>query len=120
MTGMSTDAVVGREGFARTCAALLTGFFRHHRAFDAQLLLRELPALPLTTDSLITAARSLWVKIQCRELWVTGFCSVMVRLMSSLLVKPAARGPPCNTSGRREPRRCAGPSIHHGRTWSSA
>ena len=30
----------------------------HHRAFDAELLLRELPAPPLTTDSLITAARS--------------------------------------------------------------
>jgi hypothetical protein len=26
----------------------------HHRAFDAESLLRELPAPPLTTDSLIT------------------------------------------------------------------
>jgi subfamily B ATP-binding cassette protein HlyB/CyaB len=40
----------------------------HHRAFDAQLLLRELPAPPLTTDSLITAGRSLQFKIQRRDL----------------------------------------------------
>jgi ATP-binding cassette, subfamily B, bacterial HlyB/CyaB len=36
----------------------------HHRAFDAELLLRELPPPPLTTDSLITAARALGFKIK--------------------------------------------------------
>jgi ATP-binding cassette, subfamily B, bacterial HlyB/CyaB len=36
----------------------------HHRAFDAELLLRELPAPPLTTDSLITAARSLGFRVK--------------------------------------------------------
>jgi subfamily B ATP-binding cassette protein HlyB/CyaB len=36
----------------------------HHRAFDAELLLRELPAPPLSTDSLITAARSLGFKVK--------------------------------------------------------
>lgn len=30
----------------------------HHRAFDAELLLRQLPTPPLTTDSLIAAARA--------------------------------------------------------------
>jgi subfamily B ATP-binding cassette protein HlyB/CyaB len=36
----------------------------HHRAFDAELLLRELPAPPLTTDSLISAAQSLGFRIK--------------------------------------------------------
>jgi subfamily B ATP-binding cassette protein HlyB/CyaB len=36
----------------------------HHRAFDAELVLRELPAPPLTTDSLITAARSLGFRVK--------------------------------------------------------
>ena len=36
----------------------------NRRAFDAQLLLRELPPPPLTTDALITAARSLGFRIQ--------------------------------------------------------
>ena len=39
----------------------------HHRAFDPQLLLRELPPAPLTTDALITAARSLRFRIQRRD-----------------------------------------------------
>src|ERR1700678_2747982 len=30
----------------------------HHRPFDAELVLRQLPTPPLTTDSLIAAARS--------------------------------------------------------------
>jgi len=38
----------------------------HRRAFDSELLLRELPAAPLTTDALITAARSLKFRIQSR------------------------------------------------------
>jgi subfamily B ATP-binding cassette protein HlyB/CyaB len=36
----------------------------HHRAFDAELLLRELPVPPLTTDSLVTAARSLGFRVK--------------------------------------------------------
>jgi subfamily B ATP-binding cassette protein HlyB/CyaB len=36
----------------------------HHRAFDAELLLRDLPAAPVTTDSLITAARSLGFRVK--------------------------------------------------------
>jgi ATP-binding cassette, subfamily B, bacterial HlyB/CyaB len=39
----------------------------HHQAFDAQLLLRELPSPPLTTDTLITAARSLHFRIRRRD-----------------------------------------------------
>jgi subfamily B ATP-binding cassette protein HlyB/CyaB len=40
----------------------------HHRAFDPQLLLRELPAPPLTTDVLIAAARALQFRIKRRDL----------------------------------------------------
>jgi hypothetical protein len=36
----------------------------HHRAFDAELLLRDLPPAPETTDSLITAARSLGFRVK--------------------------------------------------------
>jgi subfamily B ATP-binding cassette protein HlyB/CyaB len=36
----------------------------HHRAFDAELLLRELPPPPLTTDSLISASRALGFKVK--------------------------------------------------------
>jgi len=36
----------------------------HHRPFDADLVLRELPAEPLTTDSLITASRALGFRIK--------------------------------------------------------
>ena len=36
----------------------------HRRAFDAQLLERELPSPPLTTDTLITGARSLSFKVR--------------------------------------------------------
>lgn len=36
----------------------------HHRAFDAELVLRELPAPPLTTESLITAARALGFRVK--------------------------------------------------------
>ena len=36
----------------------------HHQAFDAELLLRELPTPPLTTDTLVTAARSLGYKVK--------------------------------------------------------
>lgn len=39
----------------------------HHRAFDAELITRSLPAPPLTTDSLVAAARSLEFKIKRRE-----------------------------------------------------
>ena len=122
MTGMSTDAVVGREGSAR--AALLTGFIRrlrerlhgdrkpvtpyevplqdviwslgsfsalHHRAFDAQLLLRELPAPPLTTDSLITAARSLRFKIQRRDLHISGLGQLTLPCLAVLREETTAR-----------------------------
>lgn len=40
----------------------------HHRAFDAQLLLRELPSAPHNSDTLITAARALQFRIQQREI----------------------------------------------------
>jgi len=39
----------------------------HHRAFDAELLLRELPTPPLTTNSLIAAARSLGFRVKRHE-----------------------------------------------------
>jgi subfamily B ATP-binding cassette protein HlyB/CyaB len=122
MTGMSTDAVVGREGSAR--AALLIGFIRrlrerlrgerkpvtpyevplqdvvwalgsfsalHHRAFDPQLLLRELPAPPLTTDSLITAARSLRFKIQRRDLHISGLGQLTLPCLAVLREETTAR-----------------------------
>jgi subfamily B ATP-binding cassette protein HlyB/CyaB len=38
----------------------------HRRAFDAELIARELPAPPLKIDSLITAARSLGFKVKGR------------------------------------------------------
>lgn len=44
----------------------------HHRAFDAQLLIRELPAPPLTSDALITAARSLGFRIRRQALGLSG------------------------------------------------
>ncbi len=40
----------------------------HRRAFDGQLLLRELPTPPLTTDALVTAAKSLQFRIQRRDI----------------------------------------------------
>jgi ATP-binding cassette, subfamily B, bacterial HlyB/CyaB len=36
----------------------------HHRAFEPELLLRELPALPLTTESPFNASRSLGFKVK--------------------------------------------------------
>jgi ATP-binding cassette, subfamily B, bacterial HlyB/CyaB len=36
----------------------------NHRAFDAELLIRELPAPPLTTDALMSSARSLGFRIK--------------------------------------------------------
>jgi ATP-binding cassette, subfamily B, bacterial HlyB/CyaB len=39
----------------------------HHRAFDPELLIRELPAPPVSTDSLITAARSMKFRVQRRD-----------------------------------------------------
>jgi ATP-binding cassette, subfamily B, bacterial HlyB/CyaB len=36
----------------------------HHRAFDPELLVRELPTPPLTTDTLITAARASGLKVK--------------------------------------------------------
>ena len=124
MTGMSTDAVVGRERPARTRTAVLTDFIRrlkeqlrgdrkpvtpyevplqdviwalgsfsalHHRAFDAQLLLRELPAPPLTTDSLITAARSLQFKIQRRDLHRSGLGQLTLPCLVVLREETTAR-----------------------------
>lgn len=40
----------------------------HHRAFDAQLLLRELPSSPPTSDTLIFAARSLHFRVQHKQI----------------------------------------------------
>jgi subfamily B ATP-binding cassette protein HlyB/CyaB len=39
----------------------------HHRVFDPELVLRELPAPPVTTDALIAIARQLRFRIQRRE-----------------------------------------------------
>jgi subfamily B ATP-binding cassette protein HlyB/CyaB len=63
----------------------------HHRAFDAQLLLRELPAPPLTTDSLITAARSLQFKIQRRDLPVSSLGQLTLPCLAVLREEPTAR-----------------------------
>jgi subfamily B ATP-binding cassette protein HlyB/CyaB len=50
----------------------------HRRAFDAQLLLRELPAPPLTTDTLITASRSLGFRVKRSSVDRTGLAGMMM------------------------------------------
>ncbi len=56
----------------------------HHRAFDAELITRSLPTPPLTTDSLITAARSLELKIKRREVGRTELSSLTMPCVALL------------------------------------
>jgi subfamily B ATP-binding cassette protein HlyB/CyaB len=56
----------------------------HHRAFDAQLLLRELPAPPLTTDTLISAARALQFRIQRRDVSRAGLAKLTMPCLAVL------------------------------------
>ena len=65
----------------------------HHRAFDAQLLLRELPAPPLTTDTLITAARSLRFRIQRRDVSRAGLTKLTMPCLI-VLREGLAKAPP--------------------------
>jgi subfamily B ATP-binding cassette protein HlyB/CyaB len=63
----------------------------HQRAFDPHLLLRELPAPPLTTDALIAAARRLNFKIQRHELNRTQLARLPLPCLVVLREEGAAR-----------------------------
>jgi subfamily B ATP-binding cassette protein HlyB/CyaB len=56
----------------------------HHRAFDAELVLRELPAPPLTTDSLVTSACSLGLKVKRREVSRSDLASLTMPCIALL------------------------------------
>jgi hypothetical protein len=75
----------------------------HHRAFDAELLLRELPAPPLTTDSLITAARSLGFRVKrhatCRRELATLTLPVIALLRESAAAAEESPDNPTEPSG---------------------
>src|SRR5580692_8886795 len=68
----------------------------HHRAFDPALLLRELPTPPLTTDALITAARSLQFRIRRRDV----SRAAMVKLPMPCLAVLRDDSPASSPSGR--------------------
>ena len=68
----------------------------HHRAFDPALLLRELPTPPLTTDALITAARSLQFRIRRRDV----SRAAMAKLPMPCLAVLRDDGPVNSPSGR--------------------
>ena len=48
----------------------------HHLPFDPDLLLRELPAPPLTTDALITIVRSMRFRVQRRDVSLSALAKV--------------------------------------------
>src|SRR5277367_3041253 len=61
----------------------------HHRPFDPELLLRELPAPPATSDTLITAARSLGFRIK-RYTAARGKLARMTMPCVGLMKEPAS------------------------------
>jgi subfamily B ATP-binding cassette protein HlyB/CyaB len=63
----------------------------HHRPFDAQLLLRALPAPPVTSDALITGAKSLQFRIQRREVGLGGLAKSTVPCLTVLREASTAR-----------------------------
>jgi ATP-binding cassette, subfamily B, bacterial HlyB/CyaB len=71
----------------------------NHRAFDAELLLRELPIPPLTTDALVAAARSLGFRIKRLEI-DRGALSALTMPCLVVLHDPgrAAEGGPTDTA----------------------
>lgn len=86
----------------------------HHRAFDADLLLRQLPSPPLSTDSLIAAARTSGYRVKShisslRELSaLTTPCIAFLRDVPSVL---AANGEKAGASGSMSERTTARPAL---------
>ncbi len=70
----------------------------HHRAFDAELLLRELPAPPLTTDSLITAARALGFRVKRLGTTRRNLAALTLPCVALLKEQAAADPSPAGTS----------------------
>jgi subfamily B ATP-binding cassette protein HlyB/CyaB len=68
----------------------------HHRAFDAELVLRELPTPPLTTDSLITAARSLGFRVKRYTTSRRELATLTLRVIALLRESAAAEDSPDN------------------------
>jgi ATP-binding cassette, subfamily B, bacterial HlyB/CyaB len=56
----------------------------HHRAFDADLLLRQLPTPPLTSDSLIAAARSSGYRVKQHTSSLKELASLMMPCIAFL------------------------------------
>lgn len=71
----------------------------HHRAFDAELLLRELPAPPLSTDSLITAARSLGFRVKRHGTSRGNLAALTMPCVALLRDKAADESSPGSPSG---------------------
>jgi len=91
----------------------------HHRTFDAQLLLRELPAPPLTTDSLITAARALGFRVKRHGTTrgdlaaLTLPCVVLLKEQAAAEPSPAGISSSASTesSGPTSPTRLTRPAL---------
>jgi len=91
----------------------------HHRAFDAELLLRELPAPPLTTDSLITAARALGFRVKRHGTTrgdlaaLTLPCVVLLKEQAAAEPSPAGISSSASTesSGPTSPTRLTRPAL---------
>lgn len=67
----------------------------HKQPFDAELLLRGLPPPPLTTDALITAARSLEIRIQRRKVHESNLGALTLPCVAELSTANAQeRGEP--------------------------
>jgi subfamily B ATP-binding cassette protein HlyB/CyaB len=90
----------------------------HHRAFDAELLLRELPAPPLTTDSLITAARALGFRVKRHGTTRRDLAALTMPCVALLKEQAATDSSPAGTSssstetsGPTSPARLARPAL---------
>jgi subfamily B ATP-binding cassette protein HlyB/CyaB len=64
----------------------------HHRAFDADLVVRELPAPPLTTDALITAARALQFRVRRRDVSRVSLAKLSMPCLGVLREGAGSRG----------------------------
>jgi subfamily B ATP-binding cassette protein HlyB/CyaB len=65
----------------------------HHRAFDPELLVRELPPPPLTTDSLFNAARSLGFKVKRHGTDLMGLSGLTLPFIGLLTESSRVEGP---------------------------
>jgi ATP-binding cassette, subfamily B, bacterial HlyB/CyaB len=64
----------------------------HQRAFDADLVLRELPAPPLTTDALVTAARALQFRVRQRNVSRAGLAKLTMPCLAVVCEAAGSRG----------------------------